>query len=55
MVSDDVLRTHEVLVKDWELVCPELVSVSFIDGSRLEKSGAESEWFQSPFVLTAFM
>jgi len=27
------------LVKDWELTCPELDLVSFIDGSTLERDG----------------
>ena len=42
-ISGAVKRAHEALVKDWELVCPELVSVSFIDGSTLEKD--DNEWF----------
>jgi len=44
-ISGDVKRAHEALVKDWELTCPELASVSFIDGSTLEKD--ENEWFLS--------
>ena len=44
-ISEDVKRAHEALAKDWVLACPGLISVSFIDGSTLEKDGSwESEW-----------
>ena len=36
-ISGDIKRAHEALAKDWELACPGLFSVSFIDGSTLEK------------------
>lgn len=46
MISEEVKRAHEALAKDWVLACPGLISVSFIDGSTLEKDGSwESEWF----------
>ena len=45
-ISDGVMRAHEVLAKDWVLACPELISVSFFDGSTIEKDGSwDSEWF----------
>ena len=46
-IPDDIKMAH---VKDWKLACPELRSVSFIDGSALliRKSGSV-EW--SPFPL----
>ena len=44
-ISEGVMRAHEVLAKDWVAACPELISVSFIDGSTLEKDGPwGSEW-----------
>lgn len=27
-------------LRDWELACPKLLSVSFLDGSKLQKRGA---------------
>jgi hypothetical protein len=33
------MRHKMALVKDWELTCPELEYVSFIDGSALERRG----------------
>jgi hypothetical protein len=41
---EDIKMAHKMaLVKDWELTCPELEFVSFIDGSMLEKRG--NTWF----------
>jgi hypothetical protein len=46
MISENVEKAHEALAKDWVLACPELISVSFIDGSTLERGGSwESEWY----------
>jgi hypothetical protein len=42
---EDIKIAHHnkmALVKDWELTCPELEFVLFIDGSMLEKRGT---WF----------
>ena len=38
MIPEDIKMAH---VKDWELACPELISVSFIDGSTLQKGSGE--------------
>ena len=40
IISGDVKRAHEALAKDWVLAYSELISVSFIDGSTLEKGGS---------------
>ena len=44
-ISEDVKRAHEALAKYWVLACPKLISVSFLDGSKLQKEGSwETEW-----------
>ena len=40
-ISGDVKGAHEALADDWELACPGLTLVSFIDGSTLEKD----DWY----------
>ena len=41
-IPEEIKRAY---VKDWELVCPKLISVSFVDGSILKK--AQGEWTHS--------
>ena len=45
-IPDDIKMAH---VKDWELRCPELISVSFIDGLTLRKGSGE--WISPSWPL----
>ena len=38
-IPEDVMRAH---VKEWSVVCPELISVTFMDYSSLEKG--DGQW-----------